>query len=133
MGQFVIVGGCWPIEQEGNFISLGKVSDELLTYLYQRATLVLSPLSSGTGMSVKTIEAMAYGKVILGTSVGFRGYPVESGVNCVVCDNLDDYPEKIGHLIQQPEVLNRIGQQAKEFAQDYDYHLLYKTYLDLIL
>jgi glycosyltransferase involved in cell wall biosynthesis len=132
-GQFVIVGGCWQIEEKGNFISLGKVSDELLTYLYQRAILVLSPLSSGTGMSVKTIEAMAYGKVILGTSVGFRGYPVESGVNCVMCDNLDDYPEKIGHLIQQPEVLNRIGQQAKEFAQDYDYHLLYKTYLDLIL
>jgi glycosyltransferase involved in cell wall biosynthesis len=84
-------------------------------------------------MSVKTIEAMAYGKVILGTSVGFRGYPVESGVNCVVCDNLDDYPEKIGQLLQQPDVLNRIGQQAKEFAQGYDYHLLYKTYLDLIL
>jgi glycosyltransferase involved in cell wall biosynthesis len=131
--QFVIVGGCWPIEKEGNFISLGKVSDDLLTYLYQRATLVLSPLSSGTGMSVKIIEAMAYGKIILGTSIGFRGYPVESGVNCVVCDNLDDYPEKIGYLLQQPEVLNRIGQQAKKFAQDYDYHLLYKTYLDLIL
>ena len=132
-GQCIVVGGCWQIEEKGNFISLGKVSDDLLTYLYQRATLVLSPLSSGTGMSVKTIEAMAYGKVILGTSVGFRGYPVESGVNCVVCDNLDNYPEKIGHLLQQPEVLNRIGQQAKEFAQDYDYHLLYKTYLDLIL
>ena len=132
-GQFVIVGGCWPIAEEGNFISLGKVSDEMLSYLYQCASLVLSPLSAGTGMSVKTIEAMAYGKVILGTSVGFRGYPVESGVNCVVCDNLDDYPEKIGQLLQQPDVLNRMGQQAKEFAQGYDYHLLYKTYLDLIL
>jgi glycosyltransferase involved in cell wall biosynthesis len=132
-GKFVIVGGCWEGEEEGNFISLGKVSDRLLSYLYQHAVLVVSPLSSGTGMSVKIIEAMAYGKVILGTSVGFRGYPVESGVHCVVCDNLDEYPEKIGHLLQQSEVLNRIGQQAKEFAQGYDYHLLYKTYLDLIL
>ena len=132
-GKFVIVGGCWQIEEGGNFISLGKVSDKLLSYLYQRATLVLSPLSSGTGMSVKTIEAMAYGKVILGTSVGFRGYPVESDVNCVVCDNLDDYPEKIEQLLQQPEVLDRVGKKAQEFAQDYDYHLLYKTYLDLIL
>ena len=84
-------------------------------------------------MSVKTIEAMAYGKVILGTSVGFRGYPVESGVNCVVCDNLEDYPEKIEQLLQQPEVLDSMGKKAQEFAQDYDYHLLYKTYLDLIL
>ena len=132
-GKFVIVGGCWEGEEEGNFISLGKVSDKLLSYLYQRATLVLSPLSSGTGMSVKTIEAMAYGKVILGTSVGFRGYPVESGVNCVVCDNLEDYPEKIEQLLQQPEVLDSMGKKAQEFAQDYDYHLLYKTYLDLIL
>ncbi|MFM7573601.1 MAG: glycosyltransferase family 4 protein, partial [Snowella sp.] len=132
-GKFVIVGGCWQIEEEGNFISLGKVSDELLSYLYQRAALVVSPLNSGTGMSVKIIEAMAYGKVILGTSVGFRGYPVESGVNCLVYDDLDDYPEKIGQLLQQPEVLNDIGEQAREFAQGYDYHLLYKTYLNLIL
>jgi len=133
-GKFVIVGGCWEGEEEGNFISLGKVSDELLSYLYQRATLILSPLNSGTGMSVKIIEAMAYGKVILGTSVGFRGYPVESGVNCVVCDNLDNYPEKIGQLLQQQiEVLDRMGKKAQEFAQGYDYHLLYKTYLDLIL
>jgi glycosyltransferase involved in cell wall biosynthesis len=132
-GKFVIVGACWQIEEERNFISLGKVSDKLLSYLYQRATLVLSPLSSGTGMSVKTIEAMAYGKVILGTSVGFRGYPIESGVNCVVCDNLEDYPEKIEQLLQQPEVLDSMGKKAQEFAQDYDYHLLYKTYLDLIL
>ncbi len=132
-GKFVIVGGCWQIEEERNFISLGKVSDKLLSYLYQRAALVVSPLNSGTGMSVKTIEAMAYGKVILGTSVGFRGYSVESGVNCVICDNLDDYPEKIGQLLQQPEVLNDIGEQAREFAQGYDYHLLYKTYLNLIL
>ena len=132
-GKFVIVGGCWEGEEEGNFISLGKVSDQLLSYLYQRAALVVSPLNSGTGMSVKIIEAMAYGKVILGTSVGFRGYPVESGVNCVVCDNLEDYPEKIGQLLQQSDVLNRIGKQAREFAQGYDYHLLYKTYLDLIL
>ncbi len=131
-GKFVIVGGCWQIEEKGNFISVGKVSDELLSYLYQRAALVVSPLSSGTGMSVKIIEAMAYGKVILGTSVGFRGYPVESGVNCVVCDNLEDYPEKIDQLLQQPEVLDRMGKKAQEFAQGYDYHLLYKTYLDLI-
>lgn len=132
-GQFVIVGGCWQIQEKGNFISLGKVSDELLTYLYQRATLVLSPLSSGTGMSVKIIEAMAYGKVILGTSVGFRGYPVESGVNCVVCDNLDNYPKKIEQLLQQPKVLNQIAKNSWEFAQNYDYQKLYKTYLDLIL
>jgi len=131
--QFVIVGSCWPIEEEGNFISLGKVSDELLIYLYQRATLVLSPLSSGTGMSVKIIEAMAYGKVILGTSVGFRGYPVKSGINCVICDSLEDYPKKIEQLLQQPEVLELMGKKAREFAQGYDYHLLYKTYLDLIL
>jgi glycosyltransferase involved in cell wall biosynthesis len=131
--DLVVVGSCWPTETAGNFLALGKVSEQSLVYLYQKATLVLAPLTMGTGMSVKIIEAMAYGKVVLGTAIAFRGYPVKSGVNCLICDKLNDYPDQIQQLIQQPEVLEKIGPQAQEFAKAYDYRQLYKTYLDLIL
>ncbi|MEB3312048.1 MAG: glycosyltransferase [Snowella sp.] len=130
--DFAIAGGCWEQESLKNFQSLGKVSDEVLNYLYQNAALIVSPLKAGTGMSVKIIEAMAYGKVILGTTVSFRGYPVESGVNCIICDTVENYPDVIRDLLKDPARLKSIGKNAQIFAQNYDYRRLYQTYLDLI-
>jgi len=128
----VVVGSCWPLEWQKQFFALGKVSETDLIYLYHHAALVIAPLSQGTGMSVKTLEAMAYGKALLGTAIAFRGYPIQSGVNALVENQLDRYPDQISDLLQQPERLQAIGQQAREFAKNYDYRTLYCTYEKLL-
>ncbi len=130
--KFIIVGGCCQPEEIHNFIALGKVELEFLTILYQQASLILSPMLSGTGSSLKVIEAMGYGKVILGTKIAFRGYPVEFGVNCILGDRLTDYPQMIHQLLLQPEQVKMMGKKAQEFAQTYDYRCLYQTYDDLL-
>ncbi|MEM8780686.1 MAG: glycosyltransferase, partial [Cyanobacteria bacterium P01_G01_bin.49] len=55
--QFVIVGSCWEPEEKSNFIALGKVADQVLSKLYNQAALILSPIQSGTGTSLKIIAA----------------------------------------------------------------------------
>ncbi|TCR70039.1 glycosyl transferase family 1 [Bosea sp. BK604] len=50
---------------------LGYVGD--LRPLYAAAKLVIVPLLSGTGVSIKTLEAVALGKPVLTTPVGIRG------------------------------------------------------------
>ncbi|GBF82290.1 glycosyltransferase [Aphanothece sacrum] len=50
-----------------------------------------------------TFEVMAYGKVILGTTVAFRGYPVASGKEGIICDRLDEYPSLIAQLLNNPK------------------------------
>ncbi|WP_228025791.1 glycosyltransferase family 4 protein [Synechocystis salina] len=130
--QAIAVGSCCPPTQQRNFFALGKVSDSVLQALYQRSALVLIPLEAGTGMSVKTLEAMACGKVILGTAIAFRGYPVESGVNCLINNNLATYVGVIEDIIQHPHQYEQLGNSARNFAQNYDYRQLYQTYLDLL-
>ncbi|MFM7384095.1 MAG: glycosyltransferase family 4 protein, partial [Microcystaceae cyanobacterium] len=130
--DFVVVGSCWPLEWQKQFFALGKVSETDLIYLYHHAALVIAPLSQGTGMSVKTLEAMAYGKALLGTAIAFRGYPIQSGVHALVENQLDRYSDQISDLLQQPERLQAISQQAKEFAKNYDYRTLYRTYEKLL-
>lgn len=131
--DFLVLGGCCPPEQSGAFFALGKVSEEILVELYRRAALVVIPLESGTGMSVKTLEALAWGKAVLGTSVAFRGYPVQSGIHCLVNDALEDYPQRIQTLLDQPEFRQQLERGAGQFAQGYDYRRLYATYRELIL
>lgn len=130
--KFIIVGSCCLPEKINNFIALGKVEFDFLTLLYQQANLILSPMLSGTGSSLKVMEAMAYGKVILGTKIAFRGYPIESERHCIILDEMKKYPDKINQLLSSSEKIKIIGENAKQLAQKYDYRHLYKSYQQII-
>jgi glycosyltransferase involved in cell wall biosynthesis len=54
---------------------VGETAD-LIPY-YRAARCVIAPLVSGSGISIKTIEALALGKPFVGTSKAFRGMPME--------------------------------------------------------
>jgi glycosyltransferase involved in cell wall biosynthesis len=47
-----------------------------LTPFYSAARCVIAPMVSGTGISCKTIEALAIGKPFVGTSKAYRGMPM---------------------------------------------------------
>lgn len=40
---------------------------------YDLAACVINPMTAGTGLKIKTVEALAYGRSVLGTSEAFRG------------------------------------------------------------
>jgi polysaccharide biosynthesis protein PslH len=54
---------------------VGRASE--LAPIYQAACCVIAPMVSGTGISIKTIEALALGKPFVGTSKAFRGMPMD--------------------------------------------------------
>ena len=54
---------------------VGEVTD--LAPYYRAARCVIAPMVSGTGTSIKTIEALALGKPFVGTSKAYRGMPME--------------------------------------------------------
>ena len=55
-------------------VCLGAVKD--VRGLYAATRLVIAPLLSGTGVSIKTIEAIGLGKPVVATSAGLRGLAV---------------------------------------------------------
>jgi glycosyltransferase involved in cell wall biosynthesis/SAM-dependent methyltransferase len=130
--EFIVVGGCALPERSINFEALGIVGRERLDELYRIAAVVVVPLPFGTGSSVKTIEAMAYGRAVLGTTVAFRGYPTKSGIDCEIEDNLETYPERLAELLTDDTRRQAIERNARAFAQRYDYHEVNQRYVGLI-
>lgn len=130
--KFIVIGSCCPPEIQDNFIALGKVESELLTLVYQQAKLVIVPLLSGTGSSLKIAEAMSFGKVIIGTNIAFRGYNIEHKINGIVEDNLRLYPDAIEQILKDNNLLKLISKNAINFVKKYDYRVLYQDYLNLI-
>jgi glycosyltransferase involved in cell wall biosynthesis len=129
---FVVAGGCAPAAREGNFLALGRIDDALLLALYALADLVLVPLPYGTGTSLKTIEAMAGGKVVLGTPAAFRGLGVTSGIDAVVEADPDRYPACIATLLADDAGRARIGASARRFAARFDPRIAYRAYLTML-
>jgi len=130
---FVVAGSCSaPGRTAANEIHLGPISEGELDWLYSVTDIVLVPLRSGTGTSFKTLEALARKKVLLSTSVGARGFPLESGRDAIICDDSDQYPEILCRLADSPEAREKLAEGGWKFAQKYDAGRVYEPYVEVV-
>jgi glycosyltransferase involved in cell wall biosynthesis len=90
-----------PILRTDGILVLGLVAT--VEPLYARSPLVVIPILSGEGVSIKTIEAMAHGKAVVTTSAGLRGFP--RNVNYESHDNADDFARRIVNLLTDSDAL----------------------------
>jgi len=90
----------------------GEVAD-LIPY-YRAARCVIAPMVSGSGISIKTIEALALGKAFVGTSKAFRGMPMErlKEVGIQAHDEPQAFADAIVHALcneREAQALSRVA------------------------
>jgi len=129
---FIIAGACAEPGRQGNVLAVGRVPDAALAALYAIATLVVIPLESGSGSSLKTIEAMATGRPVLGTSVAFRGLDLRPGEDCLLEDDLVRWPDLIRHLLADSTRAAAIGMAGRRAAEHHDYRRIFADYSALL-
>jgi len=74
---------------------------------YAEMDLIISPATMGTGINVKTVQAMAYGMPLLTTLVGSKG--IATGDPMHSHRDLDVLAESLLSLIGRPEELKRLA------------------------
>ncbi len=77
-----------PLLQPGDE-ALGWIDD--VSDFYDQVEVVLVPLLTGTGVSVKTMEAASRGAAIVTTVVGMRGLDLEPGRDLLVADDAQEF------------------------------------------
>jgi glycosyltransferase involved in cell wall biosynthesis len=75
--------------------------------------VLIVPLLSGSGMRVKILEGMALGKVIVTSTLGAEGIPINNGENIIIADTPTVYAEKIIELATHYDDNKHIGIAAK--------------------
>ncbi len=118
-------------ERDERIIILSREDTSLVNALQRRAAVVLQKsLSEGFGLTVT--EAMWKGQPVIGGNVGGIRYQVEDGVNGFLVDSVDEAAHRIGQLIQDPDMRQSMGQQARESVRDnFLMTRLLEQYLDL--
>lgn len=90
-----VVGTCCntldpiPENMRGKVEYLGLVDD--LKSLYKNATIVIAPIFKGSGMKTKTIEAMSFGKTIIGTDECFQGIECDYSKIGALCNKAEEF------------------------------------------
>jgi len=89
---------------------LGFVED--LDALYARTNLVACPIQIGSGTRVKIIEAAAYGKPVVATSIAAEGLDFEEGSEIIIRDSSSDFATACVALLKDRKLASKIGRQA---------------------
>lgn len=101
------------IERYANVKVLGTVDD--LAETYRNVDVVVEPILTGSGMKVKTAEALMHGKEIIGTKEALVGYE-ELSPN--VCETADDFKKKImGYIENRP--MRFVSRNRKAYEENY--------------
>jgi glycosyltransferase involved in cell wall biosynthesis len=83
---------------------------------YRRAAIVINPIRAGGGVSIKSAEALAFGKCLVSTPQGVEGIEDADRV-AVVVDRPEDFGEAIVAVLRSPGRLRDIQRRALAFAR----------------
>lgn len=104
---------------------------------YQYYDIMLVPLFSGSGLRIKLVEGLAYGKPIVTTSIGAEGISYTHQKELIIADTKEEFVNAIVSLLSDNESKKQLQKNARLLAEmQFDYlkvgaELLtfYKTFL----
>jgi glycosyltransferase involved in cell wall biosynthesis len=95
---------------------LGWVDD--LQALYRQSSVVINPTMTGTGLKIKTVEALCNGKPLVATQNAVEGLVFEGEAPCMVYDNWPEFAGAVIFLLESDERRLALHESALRYARD---------------
>jgi sugar transferase (PEP-CTERM/EpsH1 system associated) len=134
--ELLIVGVNPPPEikkLESNAIHVtGQVLD--IKPYYQQSTVCVVPLRAGGGTRLKILEAMALGRPVISTSIGFEGLKVIPDEDLLVGDSPELFAQKTISLLTNNNLYHKITSHAYDLVKEtYDWDILARSLMDIYI
>lgn len=113
-----VVGKVSGFVQPQKGITLIPYAESLLN-LYERSRIIICPLQSGTGMKIKVVEALSFGKPVVGTFRALDGFIDYSNNGCLVGNNPSEFAGNIMKLISDNRLHQKFSEEAKQYFKDH--------------
>ncbi len=96
---------------------LGQLAS--LDDFYRECPVMINPMQVGTGLPIKTIEALAHGRPIVTTATGAQGLDEFIGHGLIVARAPKDFVDAVVRLLLNPMEAEELGRSAAKCAQEY--------------
>ena len=83
-------------------------------------------------MRVKTLEALAAGKAVVGSTLALRGTGVVTGREALIADGDDDSARAIVSLLGDEERRRRLGQAGRAWAETHTWDPYVRRHEELL-
>ena len=81
--------------------------------VYTSSRIVVAPIVQGSGMKIKIVEALSYGKAIVGTTTAFDGIGVVHGTSALVSDDAAEFARNVTKLCCDDTLRKDLELQAR--------------------
>jgi len=123
--HLVIAGSvCNALGENKDVIYLGLVDD--LSETYATANVVVNPMLFGTGLKIKSLEAMSYSKPLVTTASGGEGLEEGRDNAFKLVFNSDDFANSIVNILEQPELAQQLSENAALFVEKRNTEVLHE-------
>lgn len=95
-----------------------------------RAAIV--PLRFGSGMKIKTFDALYRGLPLVTTSIGAEGIDIENETHALVTDDPKEFSEALVKLLSQLSYADELRNNGRTLAEKYTYAQMLPTMLEAI-
>jgi len=109
-------------------VNHGEVDDAEV--VMQSHGIMIVPIQAGSGIRIKSLEAMALGVPVVSTSIGAQGLTVESGTQMIIADDPEGFADGIIQLLLNPAASQEMTQQARVYVEQH--HNLKRNTAELI-
>jgi len=97
---------------------LGFVKD--LSQEYARAAIVVNPTYAGTGLKIKSVEALAHGKVLVTTPNGSEGLLLDNHHHCfITAKDSKEFIREIKAILSNEETRIAMEKNAIEYSRQF--------------
>lgn len=114
--ELVIAGAvCDDLPEMPGLSSLGRVED--LDDFYGAVDLAINPMAHGTGLKIKTIEALQYGVPLVSTACGFDGLSSSESEHCLA--DAAAVAARVAEVVGDPTSLKRLAEASRQIFETY--------------
>ncbi len=93
----------------------GRVPD--VAQYYHHGRVVVAPLRFGSGIKLKVLEALSFGRPVVTTSIGIEGIEATPGEHLLVQDTPEGFAEAVSVLLGHPEHARKMGLAGRALVE----------------
>lgn len=108
---------CGVISDNDYYTKIGRV--KTLQEYYDQICLAINPTQNGTGLNIKGIEALSFGKPLISTEAGAKGLSGAENA-MVICRDAKEFAEQIVLLLKDRQKRLQMRKNAENFIGKYN-------------
>lgn len=97
--SFLLAGSVCTLLKDSEDIHKMGVIDNVKDF-YEKCSFTVNPMRSGTGLKIKTIESLSYGRPVIGTDIAAEGLDEFVGNGIDLCISKDEFIQAITKRLQ---------------------------------